>query len=176
MKTLSQLGKMYWGKVRKEVDKNAHLYLFSREPELVEMAETYARFGLEPALAVLCAYCYMADHGSKHTLGRAISIYEMFVKQEKVSSEVHRMISELSCNAAWSISGHAPERLNWPKAWIKKERRAGLANIMIYVAAKDLIKGTTSDAMAAWAANKFLDGLSEVAKKAVNVKVEVDSR
>ena len=165
MKTLGQLGKMYWGKVRKEVDQNAHLYLFSREPQLVEMAETYARSGLEPALAVLCAYCYMADHGSKYTLGRAISIYEMLVKQEKVSSEACRMISELSCNAAWSVSGRVPEKLNWPRAWAKKERKAGLANIMIYVAAKDLINGTASDAIAAWAANKFLTGLLEVGKK-----------
>lgn len=167
---ISDFAGMSWKKANTCLSKNTHLLALSTDSADLEVARTAAREGMDAGMATLVAHLFAREHGYAAAARMGITIYKELIEEIKSSrpekaKELRKKISDteewlyFSSEYNRAFRGSSREA-KWALKPCFKEvsERAGLANIMMAVAARGLDYGTTGSKLAAQALFTLLSG------------------
>jgi hypothetical protein len=145
---LKQLDGMKWEELIAFLEVNRHKLAMDGGNSELEVAKTAHEFGCEAGAAVAVAYRHVQENGGAKTAWEAVHIYDEISPD---NGGIRRLKTEL----AWVGSYH---KTVWPIEFplTDVDKRGGLANIMMSVAADRLRQGTTTDQLAVIALRTFL--------------------
>lgn len=161
---------MTWKRARRELKNNTHLLVLTDKPDdrAVEVATMCRDHGIDAGLATLCSHLYIQKNGSTAGAMQAIQIYREICHsfmssrsrgalRQKAENLQHELVNlENMCVYANCSLGRG---YGWPlkPEFTKRHQRAGLANIMLYLAYKGLMHEGTTSQIAALGIQRFLD-------------------
>jgi hypothetical protein len=164
-----------WKKAKRELEANAHLLVLTDTPDerAIEVAQTYRDHGMDAGMAALVAHLYVKEHGGAAGAVMAIKLYDEVCQsfllpptKGRLRKRAERLKHELR-NLEYMVYFARPSIWSadkWPLEHQFKARheRSGLANVLMFVSAKDLGDSSTSNMVASGAIMKFLkEGLKE---------------
>ena len=153
---LKKLEGKTWADVVSFMETNRHALAVERtNPEFVS-AKTAQTHGSEAGAAAVTAFLFLNRFGAPRTAWRAVCIYEQV-------SPKHDLIGELKDSLSWVGAQSLAATIPFPVKDLPTDpdKQAGLANVMMMVAACEMSKGTTTQVIATQAISKFLQtGLS----------------
>ena len=172
-----------WHKVPKKVLGNAHMLALGKDKEglvaVQDFQNSLKQHGEEPAIAEFAARLALRKNGVENFTAMATGIYVDMAKElaqkKGLTQEGRKRVESLQFAAtnmeqwtAWAgcmrISAF---KFEWPvkmpeDMWVDLNKRAGLANIMLYLAAERLEKESTCGFVAAQGIIRFLkDGMQK---------------
>jgi hypothetical protein len=171
---LSDFKGMSWKKARLLLGKNAHLLALSHDNASLEIAKTAENEGVDAGMAALVAHLFIQKHGYASTARMGITIYRELIEELKKTrtKKAYELRKKMDNTEEWLYfhSGYnrAFRKVEWPlKPCFKKiDERAGLANIMLAISAREFFKaGGSSDILAGTAIVRLLDGGKMKAKR-----------
>jgi hypothetical protein len=163
---------MTWAQAKDELQRNAHmLVLDNKDERCVEIIQTYRDYGINAGMGALVAHLFMKEHGAGNTAVRATEIYSHIVNKIEAKGLVPDKVGTLRNRLhnldymVWFAAHGSPKPREWPlkPRWTKLNHLGGLANVMIFVAMRELNRDeATTSQIAACAIVRFLkEGLEE---------------
>ncbi len=161
---------MSWKRAMSELKDNTHLLVLTDKPDerATEVAITCRDHGIMPALAALCSHLYIEKHGAAAAAHMAAGIYQDIYHSlmtprtrgnlRKKAEEGSHELRNLEHMLAFTSVGVGDKNV-WPleHKFTKRHERGGLANILMFLAARELAKGGTCEQVAAFGIQRFLD-------------------
>lgn len=151
---LERLDGMTWAQAVAFMDDSRHALALETTPHELKAAKTAESHGAEAGAAVVVAYRFMESHGPVRTAWMATRLYD------EITPSRYEPLSRVKEGLCWSGTGYSVNGCGWPvepPAEGLTDKRGGLANVMLAVAASELAGGATSDKVAAAAIVEFLD-------------------
>lgn len=166
-----------WHSVAKKVCSNAHMLALGKDEEglvvVQEFRKSLEQHGEEPATAEFAARLALRKNGLNNFTAMATGIYVDMAKElaqkKDLTPEGRKRVESLLWSAnnmeqwtAWAACYKSPGfKFEWPvrmpdEMWVDLNKRAGLANIMLYLAAQELEKESTCGLVAAQGIVRFL--------------------
>lgn len=166
---LERLDGKSWNEVISFLEESRHALALEGNPEH-EVAVIAEEYDCEAGAAAAVAYRFCQKHGAACTLYMAIEMYERLRPSE--------LLQKLKADVAWVSRPYNLRETKTPEGWSgpswtvrdydiswpigpydgeDQEKKGGLANVMLAVAAKGLSVGNNSEILAAVAVNEFLD-------------------
>jgi len=157
---------MKWNQAKEHLQSCAHLLVLddTKDERCVEVATTYRDYGIDAGMAALAAHMYMKEYGAGNTAVRAMEIYGDVANKAEAKGLVPERVKTLRHKLynleylVWFAAHGSPNPRQWPlqPPWKKIEQLGGLANIMMFVAMRELGKDeTTCSQIAAGAIARF---------------------
>ena len=175
---LSKISSMPWVKAKKELQANIHMAAFDKGDVAQDVVETFqSKGGIKAAMAVLATHNYIKKYCALGAVYKAIQIYReaanMADKVPKLRERAKTLRHELS-NMEYLVAfaGYVKpvEKVHWPfqPRFADFNEKAGFANVMMFLAARELAKNeSTCFVIASSAVWRFLEeGLEQKKKKA----------
>jgi hypothetical protein len=154
---LDKYGDRKWVDVEKELESSYHLLTMTDDDDAVQVAKAFESHGTECGMNCLAAFLHMEKWGTPRTTRRAVDMYIDVIREDGKwpgSQDFQDMVSW----TAWLSTGPV-NKLKWPLAptkWPKGlDKRAGLANVMLFLSAPHLRFGN-SQVIAQRSVMKFL--------------------
>jgi hypothetical protein len=157
---------MTWARAKDELQRNAHmLVLDNKDERCVEIVQTYRNYGMNAGMGALVAHLFMKEHGAGNAAVRATEIYTDITNKIKAKGLVPEKVRTLRCKldnleyCIWFAARGSPKPREWPlkPRWRKLDHLGGLANVMMFLAMRELNRDeTTTSQIAAWAIARFL--------------------
>jgi hypothetical protein len=167
---LSDFKGMTWKEAQSELSVSLPLLALSDDITTRQCAKAIQGYGTEAGAAILCSYLFMEENGVVRTINQGIIIYKEILKTlEDKGQDVswtRNQVQEMEGWMAWLRGGPACKAIEWPMKFPfrNKDKKAGLANIMLWTGAMNLEGGNTS-LIAANAVTSFLtEGLKRKKK------------
>ena len=165
---------MTWKRAQRELQENAHLLVLTDKPDdrAHEVATTLRDTGLLAGLAALVAHLYVKKYGGASAALVAVGMYREIAwslmssrSKGKTRKQAETLQHELGNLEGWLYYAQGahipsdPKKIEWPlkHEFRKRHEKAGLANIMMFLAAKDLGDSGTGNLIAASHIVRFLD-------------------
>ena len=176
---------MTWAKAEKWLKSNAHMLALGKDENGLAIAKTVMSYeNIEVATAELTAKLALKANGLQRFAGMAVKIYgdlanELLERKDiteegrKRAKTLKHAVFNMSSNTAWASCFVGPREFEWPikmskKMWADYNKRAGLANIMLFISIGGLEKESTTGLVAANGIMRFLqNGLEEKQKETV---------
>lgn len=162
---LDKVVAMPWEKAKRELQANIHMVAFDNRPVARDVIEAFqGKAGIKAAIAVLAAYRYLEKHGARSSLYKAIELYWQCVKEAAEIPKLKERARTLECelrNLEYMVyfAGYNKPG-DWPLVPQFKSinEKAGIANVMMMLAAREINKDeTTTSLIAVSAVMRFLD-------------------
>lgn len=156
---LSDLKGKTWTEVVEVMTHSAHAFAFD-DAESLEVARVAFEYGPEAGAGVACAILFAHENHTIVTAYAAIEIYEKLLPGDKRFEDLRYWMAYV---------GQRP--FNRPDVWpIKPEvtgaKLAGIANVMMALAAREMMEGTTTWKLAGGMLFEFLhEGMKKKSKK-----------
>lgn len=153
---------LQWDQAQETLRTCGHMLAFGEDAWAVDVTKTAMDYGGEAGMAALVSALFVKKHGANSAATTAAEIYRDIAKKREdwsLSSRVENMAFMV-----YFADRSGGKKLEWPMPWPFEDddRRAGQANVMLLMAAKRLVDGTTSESVAALGIQRFL---AEGAKK-----------
>ena len=152
--TLEAYAGMSWAGAAKRLKGSLHMFAFSKDPETVEagmeIERAWRETGEEAGMAVFLAHLVLRKSGDSVLAGQAIEMYKevasslaanpKLTQDGKRSVELLRhKVSKMEEMAAWASV--RPIAFEWPIEFPfmdDLQKKAGMANVMLFLAARSL--------------------------------------
>jgi hypothetical protein len=123
---------MTWAEVIETVRREAHLLSLGEDQRDLDIARAFRDQGEDAGAAVACAYTFLERHGAVDTIWAAIDIYD------RLAPGNGRVLT-LKEGVSW-MGTRKRRKAQWPvtRRPRGREKEAGLANVMFFVASKVL--------------------------------------
>ncbi len=147
---LEELKGKSWKDLKAFMADSAHALVFDG-PEGTEIARTALNYGPEAGAGVACAFLFSKANSMPTTARAAIEIYDAILPGDE-------RISELQYWVAWAGNRMPGRKDVWPVKPVlrSKDKKAGLANVMMMIVARSWADGSTTEKMVSGAIFEFL--------------------
>lgn len=130
---------------------------FGEDTWAVEVTKTAIDYGGEAGMSALVSALFVKRHGANSAATTAVGIYRDIARKRKDDGLLCRV--ENMSYMVYFADHSGGKKLEWPMPWPFEDddRRAGQANVMLFMAAMKLADGETSEKVAALGIRRFLD-------------------
>lgn len=181
--TLEAYSGMTWSQAARKLSGTVHMLAFGREDGAESVAKTFASYGAEPAVAELAACLALRKNGMRSFTAMATGIYSDMAKElaqrndltvagRKMVERLRWAVNSMEDWTAWAACYKTPGfKFEWPvrmpeEMWADLDKRAGLANIMLWLAAEALEDESVCGLVASQGIVRFLkEGLEAKEKR-----------
>lgn len=150
---LKEFEGLTWKECKEFLKGNAHLIALCPENDVCELVLKGIKESTEIGIVTLIAALFLEKNGTGHTIEAAVDLYKKGIAIKKKKgveslSQITEMVRNLECELACSdrCRSYPKKKPVWPIAmpFRKPEKMAGLANIMLFMASRELMKGPSN--------------------------------
>ena len=152
-----------------------HMLAFGKDDWAIEVIRTFEDYEPEAGMAALTAATFMNRHGASKTATTGVKLYQEVVKTTG-NQDLACRVTNLEFMVYFADHGGTMMKLEWLIPWTLNDSgsKAGLANIMLNMAMKKLSDGSTSEQVAAFGIQRFLEeGMKNLKKSGRLSKMKV---
>lgn len=144
-----------WKQARTTLQEQTHLLALSKDEDDFCVARTVKEYGFEAGLGVLTAILFFREHGVADSIEMAYQLYDRVFKKEDFP-EVRVRLQHCKYLTGFIRAGGT--KAEWPlkPRFRNLGRIAGVGNVLLGLALKELVDGGTCDVLAANGIVRFL--------------------